>query len=249
MRSPWALIGWVGRACIWVMVIYSADWLAAADRRLPLHADPRPRSGGLLQGLPPQQLVRRGGLCMKYHDLRDFIAQLESIGELKRIGSKSTPAGDDRNLRPRAARRRPGHPVREARKGTPCRCWPICSARRAAWRWAWGRRSVEALREVGKLLAYLKEPEPPKGLKDAWDKLPVLKQVLNMSPKSRLVGAVPGNRLGRQGRRSVAPADPALLAGRRGAADHLGADGDARAAQAAAEPRHLPPAGDRAATR
>jgi 4-hydroxy-3-polyprenylbenzoate decarboxylase len=39
------------------------------------------------------------------------------------------------------------------------------------------------LREVGELLAYLKEPEPPKGLKDAWDKLPVLKQVLNMAPK------------------------------------------------------------------
>ena len=38
-------------------------------------------------------------------------------------------------------------------------------------------------REVGKLLAYLKEPEPPKGLKDAWEKWPVLKQVLNMSPK------------------------------------------------------------------
>ena len=40
-----------------------------------------------------------------------------------------------------------------------------------------------ALREVGELLAYLKEPEPPKGLKDAWDKLPMLKQVLNMAPK------------------------------------------------------------------
>jgi 4-hydroxy-3-polyprenylbenzoate decarboxylase len=39
------------------------------------------------------------------------------------------------------------------------------------------------LREIGKLLAYLKEPEPPKGLRDAWDKLPVLKQVLNMAPK------------------------------------------------------------------
>ena len=39
------------------------------------------------------------------------------------------------------------------------------------------------LREVGKLLAYLKEPEPPKGLRDAWDKWPVLKQVLNMAPK------------------------------------------------------------------
>ena len=36
---------------------------------------------------------------------------------------------------------------------------------------------------MGKLLAYLKEPDPPKGLKDAWDKLPVLKQVLNMAPK------------------------------------------------------------------
>ena len=46
-----------------------------------------------------------------------------------------------------------------------------------------GQDSVEALREVGKLLAYLKEPEPPKGLKDAWDKLPVLKQVLDMAPK------------------------------------------------------------------
>ena len=46
-----------------------------------------------------------------------------------------------------------------------------------------GQESVEALREVGQLLAYLKEPEPPKGLKDAWEKLPVLKQVLNMAPK------------------------------------------------------------------
>jgi 4-hydroxy-3-polyprenylbenzoate decarboxylase len=46
-----------------------------------------------------------------------------------------------------------------------------------------GEENIQALREVGKLLAYLKEPEPPKGLKDAWDKWPVLKQVLNMSPK------------------------------------------------------------------
>jgi len=46
-----------------------------------------------------------------------------------------------------------------------------------------GEESVEALREVGELLAFLKEPEPPKGLKDAWEKLPVFKQVLNMAPK------------------------------------------------------------------
>ena len=43
--------------------------------------------------------------------------------------------------------------------------------------------ALARLREVGRLLAYLKEPEPPKGLRDAWEKWPVLKQVLNMAPK------------------------------------------------------------------
>ena len=46
-----------------------------------------------------------------------------------------------------------------------------------------GQSSVAALRDVGKLLAYLKEPDPPKGLKDLWSKLPVFKQVLNMPAK------------------------------------------------------------------
>jgi 4-hydroxy-3-polyprenylbenzoate decarboxylase len=46
-----------------------------------------------------------------------------------------------------------------------------------------GEESVEALREVGRLLAFLKEPEPPKGMKDAWDKLPVFRKVLDMAPK------------------------------------------------------------------
>ncbi len=46
-----------------------------------------------------------------------------------------------------------------------------------------GAESVTELRGIGQLLAYLKEPEPPKGLKDAWEKFPVFKQVLNMAPK------------------------------------------------------------------
>jgi 4-hydroxy-3-polyprenylbenzoate decarboxylase len=45
-----------------------------------------------------------------------------------------------------------------------------------------GEEDPARLREIGKLLAFLKEPEPPRGLKDAWDKWPVLKQVLNMTP-------------------------------------------------------------------
>jgi 4-hydroxy-3-polyprenylbenzoate decarboxylase len=120
---------------------------------------------------------------MKYHDLRDFIAQLESIGELKRVSVEVDTRLEmteicDRVLRaggPAILFENPkGHsiPVLANLFGTP---------RRVAL--GMGQESVEALREVGKLLAYLKEPEPPKGLKDAWDKLPVLKQVLNMSPK------------------------------------------------------------------
>ncbi len=120
---------------------------------------------------------------MKYHDLRDFIAQLEKLGELKRVSSPVSPYLEmteicDRVLRaqgPAVLFEKPtGHtiPVLANLFGTP---------RRVAL--GMGENSTQALREVGKLLAYLKEPEPPKGLKDAWDKWPVLKQVLNMAPK------------------------------------------------------------------
>ncbi|MFA7317063.1 MAG: 4-hydroxy-3-polyprenylbenzoate decarboxylase [Sulfuricella sp.] len=120
---------------------------------------------------------------MKYHDLRDFIAQLEKQGELKRISAEVDPRLEmteicDRVLRaegPAILFENPkGHsiPVLANLFGTP---------KRVAM--GMGEDSVEALREVGKLLAFLKEPEPPRGLKDAWDKLPIFKQVLNMAPK------------------------------------------------------------------
>ncbi|MDS4015950.1 MAG: 4-hydroxy-3-polyprenylbenzoate decarboxylase [Candidatus Accumulibacter sp.] len=122
---------------------------------------------------------------MKYDDLRDFIGQLERLGELKRVAVEVDPRLEmteicDRVLRaggPALLFERPrGHrmPVLGNLFGT---------ARRVAL--GMGQESVTALREVGKLLAYLKEPEPPKGLRDAWDKLPVLKQVLNMAPRLR----------------------------------------------------------------
>lgn len=46
-----------------------------------------------------------------------------------------------------------------------------------------GTTDLAGLREVGKTLAYLKEPEPPKGVKDIWGKLPLLKDLWSMSPK------------------------------------------------------------------
>ena len=129
---------------------------------------------------------------MKYTDLRDFLTQLEALGELKRIAVEVDPCLEmteiaDRVLRaggPALLFEKPrGHsiPVLANLFGTPRRvALGIAAAESEEGRESdWKTR----LRAVGTLLAYLKEPEPPKGLKDAWDKLPVLKQVLNMAPK------------------------------------------------------------------
>ncbi|TGA73228.1 4-hydroxy-3-polyprenylbenzoate decarboxylase [Aliivibrio fischeri] len=121
---------------------------------------------------------------MQYKDLRDFIGHLEDIGQLKRISHPIDPHYEmteisDRTLRaggPALLFENPiGYdiPVLTNLFGTP---------ERVAI--GMGRKDVLELREVGKLLAYLKEPEPPKGFKDALDKLPVFKQVLNMPTKN-----------------------------------------------------------------
>ncbi|MBE1287529.1 MAG: 4-hydroxy-3-polyprenylbenzoate decarboxylase [Alteromonadaceae bacterium] len=120
---------------------------------------------------------------MQYKDLRDFIEQLEARGKLLRISQSIDTDLEmteiaDRTLRaggPALLFENPkGHdmPVLANLFGTP---------ERVAM--GMGQDNVEALREVGKLLAYLKEPDPPKGIKDLWSKLPVFKQVLNMPAK------------------------------------------------------------------
>ena len=121
---------------------------------------------------------------MKYTDLRDFIRQLETLGELKRIPQAVSPALEmteicDRTLRsdgPALLFENPiGHdiPVLGNLFGT---------SRRVAL--GMGEDSAESLRDVGTLLAYLKEPEPPRGFKDAWRSLPIFKKVLDMAPKT-----------------------------------------------------------------
>ena len=124
---------------------------------------------------------------MKYHDLRDFVAQLESLGELKRVAVEVDPRFEMTEICDRVLRAGGPAILFEKPKGefgltrVPVLANLFGTPRRVAL--GMGQESVEALREVGQLLAYLKEPEPPKGLKDAWEKLPVLKQVLNMAPK------------------------------------------------------------------
>ncbi len=120
---------------------------------------------------------------MSFKDLRDFIAHLEQQGKLKRISHPVDPHYEmteisDRTLRaggPALLFENPiGYdmPVLTNLFGTP---------ERVAI--GMGRSEVKELREVGKLLAYLKEPEPPRGFKDALEKIPVFKQVLNMPAK------------------------------------------------------------------
>jgi 4-hydroxy-3-polyprenylbenzoate decarboxylase len=128
---------------------------------------------------------------VKYADLREFLALLEGRGELKRIGAEVDPRLEiteicDRVLRARGPallfERPKGHamPVLSNLFGTP---------QRVAL--GMGEESVAALREVGTLLAHLKEPEPPKGLRDAWQNTrPLFLQVLNMAPKLRSSGPV-----------------------------------------------------------
>lgn len=120
---------------------------------------------------------------MKYKDLRDFIKQLEAQGELVRVTHEVDPNLEMTEICDRTLKAGGPALLFENPKGfdTPVLANLFGTPKRVAM--GMGEESVEALREVGELLAFLKEPEPPKGLKDAWEKLPVFKQVLNMAPK------------------------------------------------------------------
>ena len=120
---------------------------------------------------------------MIYRDLRDFVAQLENMGELKRIAVEVDPYLEMTEIADRVLRAGGPALLFERPKGhsIPVLANLFGTVKRVAL--GMGEDDPARLREVGKLLAYLKEPEPPKGLRDAWEKWPVLKQVLNMAPK------------------------------------------------------------------
>jgi 4-hydroxy-3-polyprenylbenzoate decarboxylase len=125
---------------------------------------------------------------MKYRDLRDFAAQLERMGELRRVTEPVSPALEMTALADRVLRaegpalwfeRPTGHqvPVLANLFGTP---------RRVAL--GMGANEVSELREIGSLLARLKEPEPPQGLKDAGRLVQMAKALWDMKPVRRRDG-------------------------------------------------------------
>ncbi len=122
---------------------------------------------------------------MKYRDLRDFIEQLEQRGELKRIHIPVDPHLEVTEICDRTLRTGGPALLFEQPKGSrvPLLGNLFGTPKRVAL--GMGEESVEALREVGRLLAFLKEPDPPKGMKEAWQSLPIFKKVLDMAPKVR----------------------------------------------------------------
>ncbi len=120
---------------------------------------------------------------MKYQDLRDFIQALEQDGELVRVDKKVDPNLEITEISDRTLRT--GGPALLFEKAgdsdIPLLANLFGTEQRVAR--ALGELETTALREVGKLLAFLKEPEPPKGFKEALSTLPIYRKILDMSPK------------------------------------------------------------------
>ncbi|NND69204.1 MAG: 4-hydroxy-3-polyprenylbenzoate decarboxylase [Halioglobus sp.] len=121
---------------------------------------------------------------MNYTDLRDFIATLEERGDLLRIKAEVDPYLEMTEFADRTLRAGGPALLFENPKGynTPVLANLFGTEQRVAL--GMGAENTEALREIGEILAYLRQPDPPKGMRELWDKAPVLKKVLNMGPKT-----------------------------------------------------------------
>ena len=118
-----------------------------------------------------------------FNDLRDFISYLEQAGELKRITTPVDPNLEMTEICDRTLKRGGPALLFENPVGSDI---PVLgnlfgTPKRVAM--AMGQDDVNALRDVGKLLAFLKEPEPPAGWKDLLEKAPKFKNALYLSPK------------------------------------------------------------------
>ncbi|HMH19217.1 MAG TPA: 4-hydroxy-3-polyprenylbenzoate decarboxylase [Burkholderiales bacterium] len=125
---------------------------------------------------------------MSYRDLRDFLSQLEREGELKRVHAEVDPNLEMTEVCDRVLRAGGPALLFEKPKGhaIPVLGNLFGTTRRVAL--AMGAEAKgdprEALRDIGKLLAFLKEPDPPKGFRDVLERwIPIGRQVMHMAPK------------------------------------------------------------------
>ncbi len=131
---------------------------------------------------------------MAYKSLRDFIDQLEGEGGLKRVSRPVSTHLEMTEIQTRLLHRKgPAvlfeNPVHEDGRASemPALVNLFGTVERVARAVTLGgepRKTAAELREVGELLAFLRQPEPPRGFKDAMDMLPVARSVLSMRPQS-----------------------------------------------------------------
>ena len=120
---------------------------------------------------------------MKYTDLREFIAKLETMGELKRVRVPVSPHLEMTEICDRTLKA--GGPAllfeNPAGHGMPVLGNLFGTTRRVAL--GMGADSIAELRCIGQVLATLKEPEPPKGLRDLAGMGALVKSVWDMAPR------------------------------------------------------------------
>ena len=131
---------------------------------------------------------------MAYRSLRDFIARLESLGELVRVKEPVSTFLEMTEIQTRLiAEGGPAVIFEHALKADGSRSdMPVLinlfgTVKRVAMGVTMGgqeRGSALDLREVGELLAQLRQPEPPRSLGEAAALLPLVKTVLSMKPKT-----------------------------------------------------------------
>ncbi|MDJ0608770.1 MAG: UbiD family decarboxylase [Kiloniellales bacterium] len=125
---------------------------------------------------------------MPYESLRDFIDRLENTGRLKRVAAPVSTHLEMTEIQTRLlAEGGPAALFENAvdADGRRYESPVLVNLFGTVERVAWGMdREPEALREIGETLAFLRQPEPPGGLREAWSQLPLLKQVLAMKPRS-----------------------------------------------------------------
>ena len=125
---------------------------------------------------------------MPYASLRDFLDRLESEGQLVRVSHPVSPDLEITEIQTRLlAEQGPAvlfeRPVRA--DGSVYEMPVLANLFGTIDRVAWGMDRQKAdLRAVGETLAFLRQPEPPGGLREAWDALPLLRTVLAMRPKT-----------------------------------------------------------------
>jgi len=134
---------------------------------------------------------------MPYASLRDFIARLEAAGRLVRVSAPVSPVLEMTEIQtrllaeagPAALFEEVRHPSGD-RYGMPALVNLFGTVERVAWGMD---REPHQLREIGETLAFLKQPEPPGGWREALEMLPLLKTVLAMKP--RTVGSAPSQEI------------------------------------------------------